>query len=380
MSTLVTEEPVPVVQSDVADTPPAPRRDIAAIDILKGLAILSVLWQHTVPPTITRNVMGSLWIRPAVPIFFLLMGLNLATSLRRTSADGLTGQMWKRYLLRRVDRIAVPFLLILATGYVIAAVRGNVHLSPGLLVGGFPVNAPGSYFITALISLTLVFPFIVAAYRRAPRATLVALVAINVVFEAIAYVCRHHGISLLSSKTIVYQGSPFRYTAVVAIGLWMAHGSRRVPWRGAGWIALVVLSGAYLVGVTLHPSSFHQLPGGFIRETSLMAAPWAFLLVALGLRYLPDVARAAPSRGLVTLGRLSYHIFLVQILVCGVLAHALRPAGLSMWGRAAFAPLIAAIAIALGILYARVVPSGTGLLAWRPARRARTGGVAGVGR
>jgi len=85
------------------------RRPLAAIDLLKAYAIFGVLWQHTVPRTVTEHAMGNLWIRPAVPIFFVLLGLNLAGSLSRQGPLDATGV--KTYMLRRLDRLALPLLL-----------------------------------------------------------------------------------------------------------------------------------------------------------------------------------------------------------------------------------------------------------------------------
>src|SRR4051812_31308979 len=72
-----------------APAPPPRRGETAAIDLLKGYAILGVLWQHAVPASITNALGGNLWVRPAVPIFFILLGLNLATSLTRHGPPSL---------------------------------------------------------------------------------------------------------------------------------------------------------------------------------------------------------------------------------------------------------------------------------------------------
>src|SRR3954447_24348532 len=93
-------------------SPPARRVHNAAIDLLKGYAILGVLWQHAVPASITNALGGNLWVRPAVPIFFILLGLNLATSLTKRGRPALDRVTLTDYARRRVARVALPFLVV----------------------------------------------------------------------------------------------------------------------------------------------------------------------------------------------------------------------------------------------------------------------------
>ena len=346
------------------------RRPLAAIDLLKAYAIFGVLWQHTVPRTVTEHAMGNLWIRPAVPIFFVLLGLNLAGSLSRQGPLDATGV--KTYMLRRLDRLALPLLLVLAAAYVLAVARGRLHASAGLLLGGLPVNAPGNYFIPGLIGVILLMPIVVAAYRRWPVATLVGAIAINVGFEVAAAWSRDAGLGALGTGTLAYQGCPLRYLALVGFGVWLSTDQRLRARRNAPLLALAVLSAAFLVVEQLRPDLFPFLPPGFLGVTNYLAAPWAVLLVMLGLRFLPaGEPQSLPARSGVLIGRASFHIYLVQMLFIGLVFSIWGDRLRDPWTAVAVAPITMLVAVALGVLYFRLVPGDLGLERLGRGRRSR---------
>lgn len=348
------------------------RRDNAAIDLLKGYAILGVLWQHAVPASITNALGGNLWARPAVPIFFILLGFNLATSLTRRGRPSLDRATLADYARRRLTRIAVPFLVVLAVGYVIAAAQGTLRAGPALVIGGMPVNAPGNYFITAMIAFVVAMPFLVFAYSRRPVATVAACIALDVAFEAIVYLANRHGITALGPANYPYQSNPLRWLAPVALGIWISTDPRLTARRNRWLVLLAAPSAVYLILLQTDPARFPFVPAGFLGMTNALAAPWALLIVLTGLRVLPaDVPRNPIGRGLAAAGRASYHVYLVQMLWMGVVAVHLW-AGLGTAARAAVAPIDFAVCLGLGWLYFRVLPGSRPQWPWG-GERARHG-------
>lgn len=352
--------PAPATLSDL----PASGSRHDGIDFIKAWAILAVLWQHTIPRSITEDALGALWVRPAVPVFFVLMGLNLGASLLRSDGTELERHKLVGYWRRRLDRIAVPYLAVLAVGYAIALALGTLVASPSLVIGAMPVNAPGNYFIPALIGIVVAFPIIAWMYARRPLLTLVGAVAVNGAFEAVAAVARGHGDGgLLGPASLFYQGAPMRYLAVVMLGLCLARPRGRATSPQRLLAVLAPIGALYLVLQAWRPELF-PFPDGFLAQTNLLAAPWAALLVVLVLRHVPsDLSGRRWGRAVVGLGRASYHVYLVQMLVLGVVADRLWAAGFSTTGeRVLIAPAEIIACVALGYVYFRLVPSGTALI------------------
>jgi peptidoglycan/LPS O-acetylase OafA/YrhL len=90
---------------------------------------------------------------------------------------------------------------------------------------------------------------------------------------------------------------------------------------------------------------------GFERRTNFLVACYPALLVALGMRWLPASAPRLLQPA-VTLGRASYHVYLVQIVWFGALPD-------QSLGR--FVTALAAV-VAIGLVFYRLVPGR-----WPPA-------------
>src|SRR3954463_3915128 len=93
---------------------PAPRREPAResaarnarLDALKGLAAMCVIVIHGIPRPwwIADSIGRPLHFGQAVPVFFVLLGMNGLRSLRRRQGPLFT----RAYFQRQFDRIVVP--------------------------------------------------------------------------------------------------------------------------------------------------------------------------------------------------------------------------------------------------------------------------------
>lgn len=81
------------------------------IDILKGLAIISVIILHTIPSNIVKTPFSILTIYQAVPIFFVLMATNAFMSFKRRSYKSIA-PIYPEYLRNRFKRILYHLLFV----------------------------------------------------------------------------------------------------------------------------------------------------------------------------------------------------------------------------------------------------------------------------
>lgn len=328
-----------------------------AIDILKALAILGVLVQHTVPGDQLADVGRNVWIRPAVPIFFVLVGLNFMGAVDRSRSSG-TWDGAAAFLRRRLNRIVGPLLVVALAAYAIAAVRGSLDPTPALAVGALPIDGPGNYFVTALVGIVLIFPALAWAFRRRPALTLVGCIVLNVIVEVVML----RGLDIASDlragdEPYAYPAFPLRYVGAVAMGMWISRGAELTARRNLPLVALAVPSVGFLVALDLGEDPLGWFPDSFEKAMSVFAAPWALLLVLVALRLLPrSVGPGVPGRALVALGRMSWHVYLVQLVWLGVVVDNQRSLGL--------APLNIAACLLLGWLLFRAVPD-THIGSWR---------------
>jgi len=305
-----------------------------AIDVVKGLAIVSVICLHTLSAGTLHRIGALYFIWQAVPVFIFVMGVNAARSFQRRGRRTLRELYSWDYLASRVDRVFVPFVLAFLATSLIGALTAE-HRSPAtllseLVTGQLPIGGPGNYFITLLFQLTLVFPLIYWGLRRQSLVTVIACLAIDATFEVLA-----PHIGLLKSDAYLYEAGMPRYLFLVALGGAVASMPARRLGR-AWWMWCGTLVGvAFLTLAQFDASAIpFGLPGW--ENSDFAAAFYPATLVLVAIVALPRLASSALSRGLAVLGRASYHIFLVQIIWFG----------LGVWGMDSLPALLGNLAVA----------------------------------
>ena len=290
------------------------------IDLIKGLAMLGVLLLHSIPGSWLASTVTLFTIGQSVPVFVVLTGLNGVASLRRQGDAGLAALYSRRYLLSRVDRLYVPFLIVLAMSIAIALAKGT--LTAGVVAAPvsalLPFSGPGNYYIAFVFQVAVLLPLLFFLYRRSPWAATIGAFVIAAAFEALA---PHVGAFANSPFDYVYAAGILRFLPFLTVGGLMADQMLRgwgVPaWWWAGGIIgvtyLAILHGNVNV-LALDDSDWRRW------GETVLSVFYPALLVAIGLRVLPGRLHGALAHSVVVVGESSYEIFLVQILYFGLLA------------------------------------------------------------
>jgi peptidoglycan/LPS O-acetylase OafA/YrhL len=286
------------------------RPRLAQIDLIKGAAVLAVLALHGLTSGELIDGWAVLHVGQAVPIFFVVMGMNAVSSLGRRGQPSLRALYTRGYLAGRAERLLLPFAVVWVLALVGGAIDGGLAWGPLMLAGVLPLAGPGNYFVTIAFEFAIVFPALYVLFVRAPRAWLVACFAAAAAFELAA----PHVSFLVGDGVYAYDASILRYMGQIALGAWIALAARDGRVRD-GWIVLLApVSVAYLIVLHESPSAFDWLHSGFGISTNFISAFYAAGLVIAAMRLLPDRVSRAPAVALAELGRASWHVFLVQIV------------------------------------------------------------------
>ena len=176
---------------------------VVAIDALRGLAALGVMFYHYVGLIGSRNVpvskVGGFFCKLAgygylgVPVFFVLSGYVIAMTAARYSFDPRTGS---RFLLRRLVRLAPPYwALVLLTfitiltgnslGFFKTTTVTTAQLSAHLIYGqnllGFPSLDVAYWTLCLEVQFYLVFCVLsVIGYLYGSRARIALLTTLTI--------------------------------------------------------------------------------------------------------------------------------------------------------------------------------------------------------
>ncbi|QEO10504.1 acyltransferase [Protaetiibacter larvae] len=298
------------------------------------------------------------WAGQIMPLFFVVGGFATLTALRsrrRRYADATAAaRAFAQERVLRLARPAVALFAVLATALLGATALGiDAGLLDAVAVGiGSPL-----WFLCAYLICQLLAPALVALHERAPRSTLVALVAGAIAVDVVQF---GTGIELLGYLNLL-----FVWPLVQQFGFWYADGwfARRRWWQ---LLAIAAVCWASLVPLTVW--------GPYSDDMLTNLNPPTLPLVALGLgqaavlqllkRPLDALMRTRAARGVVvTIGSrlMTVYLWHLPIIVAlgglGLLVPGAAPApgGAVWWAtRPLVYLLVLGIVLALSLLLGRL--------------------------
>lgn len=125
------------------------------IDVVKGLAIVAVLLLHSLSRASLLHSYAVYHIWQAVPLFMVVMGLNLGLSVHGRTQQ-LKQLYTRQYFSKKAVRILTPFFIVFLLSVPLGVLwqwatgADVLAFSWYTAVGVLPVTGKGNYFITLL--------------------------------------------------------------------------------------------------------------------------------------------------------------------------------------------------------------------------------------
>lgn len=290
---------------------------LPALDGLRALAILLVIWVHIPGEVLGRSMaFARATVLPGylgVDIFFVLSGFLITRILL---ADRARGKPLRSFLLRRMVRIFPIYYLLLL---IVAFWRGGPELPWCFAYLGnfyFPFHEGGgplehTWSLAVEEHFYLVWPVLVYLLpRRVSAAIAFCLPALAV--AAAEYARRRYEPAI--SLDLIYMATPFRM-ASLALGASLAHGEgllRRHPRLMQGLALLLIAGGEYLIQQWIVGIRYPQWP--VMRLLLFLPVSGGIVLGGIALQQSRGpLARTLGCSPLRFVGRISYGLYLYHV-------------------------------------------------------------------
>jgi len=270
------------------------------LDILKGISILFITATHYDFTDQQRlDYFFPFWIDMAVPVFMLISGYVATASFRKRNITTIEQAYAMPITLTKLFRYTIPFAMAWLVEVAFMVRTNGIHnLGPiSLLIhfmkGG---DGAGAFYYPLLMQLVFVFPLIYFLIERQGFFGLILAFVGTYVMEIAK------GVYQMEENT--YCLLIFRYTFIIAVGVYLASSYYKPRWVVA---VVAVLIGFAFIFLT----EYHGLQVPFIdywKRTSLFGCLYIAPIVGTGLYFLKDM-KIPP---LEFLGKASYNIFLTQ--------------------------------------------------------------------
>ncbi len=289
------------------------QKHIPAIDFIKGIAIIFVILLHSIPKQALESILAIFHLWQAVPLFFIIMGYNMALSFRRRGYTSLASYM-EEYVYRRLKRIAPPFLAIYALSLIIGAYRGFDHSFLWIFIGRFPIDLPGNYFVSMIFQFALIFPFLWILFTKNPKLLLVLSFLLDLAFQLTAPY-----IAAFDNNYYLYNANILRYLSAIALGMWISKNPELFSRKNMFILAGSAMSFLYLVSVAFFSFRlpFIAYDGMWIAQ-NVVSFFYPVAIVLIILKIFPLIQKVPLQQCICLVGKASYHIYLTQLLILGL--------------------------------------------------------------
>ena len=292
------------------------RERYTQIDLMKAAAILLVILDHTITHSVRTTVFPYFWELTSVPLFMVIMGFNMANSLRADSKNPLRESYSREYLRKKTNRYLVPFLYVYAVGLALSLLSGLLNVELVSSLGVLPFWGPGMWFLPIVLTAVFVLPALYRVFLWKPKLTVAACFLTDLAQYLAMYILFPGWPTdawLESAVRFVLFCSVTIYLFPISLGFWFSqnHGLRD---RHNYFVYMAFfLSLSYLLAYEFFGFRLFFIPD-VGAEYNPMVIPYSAFLFLLGMRFLPTKGGRKTTRALATTGKASYHILNVQNL------------------------------------------------------------------
>ena len=281
-----------------------------AIDYIKGLCILFVVWTHCFVRGELSMILFPFWGDTAVPIFLIIQVFHCYKKEQVSHIPSFP-KLWKRILMPYLILLAVTFFL----DYFIYYKETNGTFD---LLFYWDKRGPGSYYIFIYLQFAFILPFIEPIFRKFSLKSL--LILFILASQVVEYIC-----SITDFPDNIYRITFFRYIFLIFLGYVLAKKGLTINIQ---MMSIIIIS---MVFIYLFSYTNVDLRPVFCTNLDFWPlCHWicyfyiAYLMIALLKISYTKLSQITIANRLVTIiqkmGRYSYEIYLFQIFYYSIIS------------------------------------------------------------
>lgn len=316
------------------------------IDFLKGTCIIWVVLTHNLPQIVADVTLFPLWGSMAVPLFLTLQSYHVFNGERKF---GEKEPFSAYYDLKKLwHRIVKPFLIItIAIGLLLLLAEHSPleTLKKTIIQGGL---GPGSYYVWIYLQFFLLLPVCLKVIKLTGGGK-ISLLSFVILSQLAEWVCM-----ITEMPEFIYRLTAFRYLFLIFLGyIWTKTEIQKTI--STTQTVAAIFAGALIL--MLHFTDFPLRP--LLHDSAWRIFHWpcyfyaAFFLPWL-LRKLFEKMPKIVTNTINEIGRYSYEIFLLQMLVFTAYPHSLLSSGNKYIDVASFIVISTIASVVPVIVYKRL--------------------------
>jgi len=293
------------------------------IDLLKAFAIAFVIIDHSVLRALLWDAGAELWERMSIPLFLIILGFNMGNSFGKKGEQSLKELYSWEYFKKKFWRFVFPYIIL----YIVSTTAGFIILKENftdninenwileyLIFQKQLFEGPGNWFIPILFQSIFLLPLMYKAFSIVPRLSLILCFVIEISFHLFLFAFVGEITSIEEWQTEIY----FRYIillyiSAIGMGFWFSKDHDLFSKKNLFVWILFPISAIYMVAWQFFDFRLAVDGSGIVRgDYHYITFIYAAFIILVVMKVLPKNPKNKASKFFTTIGRASFHIYLVQ--------------------------------------------------------------------
>ena len=291
------------------------------IDLLKTFMIAFVIIDHAFAYTGRAGMGFELWERMSIPFFLIIMGFNMSNSFARQDDTSLKKLYSWNYFKKKLWRYIFPYLIfyIISTtaAFIIYEDQFSTIFSDNwfldyILFQKAIFEGPGNWFIPVLFQSILIIPLLYKLYIKSPKLILSLTFIIEMLMHVFEFYYPEHRMITLHIVLLYLFG--------IALGMWFSQNKELFNKRNLFIWVLFPISLIYMIAWDFFNYRIRIDGNVLIRgDYNFLTFIYSALIFLLVIRIFPRNPKNRIAKGFTSIGRSTFHIYLLQDLFFSIL-------------------------------------------------------------
>lgn len=293
------------------------------VDFLKTFAIAFVIIDHSVLRVLLWGAGAELWERMSIPIFLIILGFNMGNSFARKGHQYLSELYSWEYFKRKFWRFIFPYIIL----YIVSTTAGFIIYEENftdtfndnwfleyIVYQKTLFEGPGNWFIPVLFQSILLLPLMYKIFSVVPRLSLILCFIIEICFHLFLFAF----VGKLNSMEDWLIEINFRYIillylSAIGMGFWFSRDHDLFSKKNLFVWILFPIAVIYMVAWQFFDYRLEIDGSGIVRgDYNYFTFIYAAFIILIVMKVLPKNPKNMVSKFFTTIGRASFHIYLVQ--------------------------------------------------------------------
>ena len=314
-SNLVIESPDDDIKKDTTN--------FFQIDFLKTFMIAFVIIDHSVIRVLLWEAGAELWERMSIPVFLVVLGFNMGNSFARKGEQSLKELYSWKYFKKKFWRFIFPYIIL----YIVSTIAGFIIYEDNF-TDGLKENwileyiifqkqlfeGPGNWFIPILFQSIFLLPLLYKAFSILPRLSLILCFLIEICMHLFVFFYVGEITSMEDWMTeINFRYIILLYISALGLGFWFSKDHNLFSKKNLFLWILFPISVIYMVAWQFFDFRLEIEGSGIVRgDYHYITFIYAAFIILIVMKLLPKNPKNKGSKIFTTIGRSSFHIYLVQ--------------------------------------------------------------------